>query len=112
MTQIYDNNLNLFPSLHRWVGTVAVSTTTSQQQGPCFNALIAFLCGVCIFSMCLGWFPPGTPASSQSPKICMLAIDMSYINVVCSLKCFDLSLNEKVEYKTQSICTFYAVKLH
>lgn len=48
---------------------------------------------------------PDAPASSHSPKICMLAIDMS-------LKCFDLSLNEKVEYKTQSICTFYAVKLH
>lgn len=55
---------------------------------------------------------PDAPASSHSPKICMLAIDMSYINVACSLKCFDLSLNEKVEYKTQSICTFYAVKLH
>ncbi len=29
-----------------------------------------FLCGVCMFSMCLCEFPAGTPASSHSPKTC------------------------------------------
>ena len=32
----------------------------------------AFLCGVCMFSPCMRGFSPGTPASSQSPKTCML----------------------------------------
>ena len=32
----------------------------------------AFLCGVCMFSSCLRGFSPGTPASSHSPKTCMI----------------------------------------
>lgn len=31
----------------------------------------SFLCGVCMFSSCLCGFPPGTPASSCSPKTCI-----------------------------------------
>uniref|UniRef100_A0A7N8X957 Ig-like domain-containing protein n=1 Tax=Mastacembelus armatus TaxID=205130 RepID=A0A7N8X957_9TELE len=31
----------------------------------------AFLCGVCMFSLCLCGFSPGTPVSSHSPKTCI-----------------------------------------
>ncbi|MEQ2256417.1 Epithelial discoidin domain-containing receptor 1 [Ilyodon furcidens] len=45
-------------------GTVAL-----QQECPGFNfRLGVFLHGVCIFSLCMRGFSPGTPASSHSPK--------------------------------------------
>ncbi|MED6234339.1 hypothetical protein ATANTOWER_027365 [Ataeniobius toweri] len=40
-----------------------------QEEGPKFDSWPGvFLHGVCMFSLCIQWFSPGTPASSHSPK--------------------------------------------
>ena len=46
-----------------------VRSASSQQEGPWFNAQVrGFLCGVCIFFLCLCGFSVGNPASSHSPN--------------------------------------------
>lgn len=56
-----------------WLCRKDISMTVQrlQQEDPGFNS---WLHGVCMFSLCLCWFPLGTPqlASSQSPQTCML----------------------------------------
>ncbi|KAF7652505.1 hypothetical protein LDENG_00095930, partial [Lucifuga dentata] len=47
---------------------LVVSTVASQQEGPRFKSdreFASFLCGVCMFSLCLCGFPPGALASSH-----------------------------------------------
>ncbi|MEQ2283324.1 hypothetical protein AMECASPLE_010112 [Ameca splendens] len=49
------------------------STVALQQEGPGFDSQPGvFLHGVCMFSPCMCGFSPGTPASSHSPKTCLL----------------------------------------
>lgn len=51
-----------------------VSTVASLQEGPGFNpgsTKRAFLCNVCMFSLCLLGFPLGTPVSFYSSKTCL-----------------------------------------
>ena len=52
-----------------------VSFGASQQEGIGLNSLVnAFLCGVCMFSLCLCGFSPGALDSSPSPKTCILGV--------------------------------------
>ena len=51
------------------------STVASRQEGPGFDSRVrGSLYGVCMFSLCLRGFSPGTPASSHSPKTCTQAV--------------------------------------
>lgn len=62
-----------------------VSTVTSQHKGTRFNTqvdqgclsvwslhVLAFTCDVCMYSLCLCWFPQGILVSSHNPKACGL----------------------------------------
>ncbi|MED6253040.1 Regulator of microtubule dynamics protein 2 [Ataeniobius toweri] len=50
-----------------------ISKEVDAQEGPGFDSRPgAFLHGVCMFSPCMRGFSPGTPASSHSPKTCLL----------------------------------------
>ncbi|MED6259638.1 hypothetical protein ATANTOWER_027002 [Ataeniobius toweri] len=54
-------------------GGAVDSTVALQQEGPGFDSWPGvFLHGVCVFSPCMRRFSPGTPASSHSPKTCLL----------------------------------------
>ncbi|MEQ2237489.1 hypothetical protein ILYODFUR_023580, partial [Ilyodon furcidens] len=54
-------------------GGAVGSTVALQQEGPGFaSRLGVFLHGVCMFSPCMRGFSLGTPASSHSPKTCLL----------------------------------------
>ncbi|MEQ2237766.1 hypothetical protein ILYODFUR_026352 [Ilyodon furcidens] len=57
----------------RWKGGTVGSTVALQQEGPGFDSLPGvFLHGVCMFPPCMRGFSPDTPASSHSPKTCLL----------------------------------------
>lgn len=47
---------------------------TSQQQGSWARFPVPFLCGMCMFALCLRGFTPCAPAASYSPKICTLSL--------------------------------------
>uniref|UniRef100_A0A3Q3WNX5 C-type lectin domain-containing protein n=1 Tax=Mola mola TaxID=94237 RepID=A0A3Q3WNX5_MOLML len=54
------------------------------QEGLGFDSRVrAFLCGVCMFSLCLRGFSPGTPASSDSPKTCKPGFSVNMIEDGC-----------------------------
>ena len=48
-----------------------VKSVSAQLEGSWFEPQQGFLCGVSMFSLCLCGFPPGSPASSHSPKTCL-----------------------------------------
>ncbi|MEQ2222423.1 hypothetical protein ILYODFUR_026175 [Ilyodon furcidens] len=59
--------------LHGLHGGAVGSTVALQQKGPGFDSQPGvFLQGVCMFSLCMRGFSPGTPASSYIPKTCLL----------------------------------------
>lgn len=45
-----------------------VSSVHSQHKNPGFNLEVAFLCGICMFSLCLGGFPAGAPVARRNQK--------------------------------------------
>ncbi len=64
-----------------------VSTVVSQQEGPWFEprqGQEGFLCGVCMFSLCLRGFTPGALVSSHSTKTCRLG-ELDILNCVYGL---------------------------